>query len=156
MNMGSCIDIWLAYSWRRFVEFGDGRRTSEKGNDDDVPDNQPGVGQHSDMTIEEKVPGKNAGRMGASAGRRWLFPSRSWTYGVTIDLLLLDLHLWTLILHDCHDNLELDRSVQARQLVSRDLPMGEMGEIYGGVGRRLKSGDLYHLGGAEGRGGVSL
>jgi hypothetical protein len=94
--------------------------------------------------------------MGASAGRRWLFPSWNRTYGVTIDLLLLDLHLWTFILHDCHDNLELDRSVQARQLVSRDLPMGEMEEIYGGVGRRLKSGDLYHLGGAEGRGGVSL
>ena len=67
--MGSCIDIRLAYSWRRFVEFGDGRRTLEEGNGDDVPDNQPGVGQHSDMIIGEKVPGKNAGRMGASAGR---------------------------------------------------------------------------------------
>lgn len=66
-------------------------------------------------TIEEKVPGKNVGHMGASVGRRWLFPSRNRTFGIAIDLLLLDLHLWTSILHDCHDNLELDRSVEARQ-----------------------------------------
>jgi hypothetical protein len=81
------------------------------------------------------IPCQNACHMGASAGRRRLFPSWNWTFGVAIDLLLLDLDIRNSILRDCHYHLGVDRSVQARQLVSRDLPMREKGGKCGGAMR---------------------
>lgn len=76
---------------------------------------------------ETSIPGEDTCHMGSSADRRWLFPTRNWTFGVAIGFLLFDLHICDLILRDCHNMTAWNRSVRTEELIACDLPIQEVG-----------------------------